>query len=164
MLLTACGSSHEGAAHIVGLEGTLWSETMRDPQRIEYLLLPRLLGLAERAWAPIPVVNPKDSRSSDRAAHAWSVFMNQVARIALPALDADAAATYRIPAPGLQLDGRKVLVNHEYPGFALRYTSDGHDPDTNSTPVHGPIPLTAGLRVAAFSNSGRRGWIATPLP
>jgi hexosaminidase len=137
---------------------------MRDPQRIEYLLLPRMLGLAERAWAPTPVVNSHDSRSSDRAAHAWSVFMNQVARIALPALDADGAATYRIPAPGLQLDGEKVLVNHEYPGFDLRYTSDGRDPDASSTPVHGPIPFTPGLRVAAFSISGRRGWISTPLP
>ncbi len=156
--------SHEGAAHIVGLEGTLWSETMRDPQRIEYLLLPRMLGLAERAWAPTPVVNTRDSRPGDRAAQAWSVFMNQVARIALPALDADGAANYRIPAPGLQLVGQRVLANHEYPGFTLRYTLDGLDPNADSTPVDGPIPLTPGLRVAAFSDSGRRGWIATPLP
>lgn len=156
--------SVDGAAHIVGLEGTLWSETMRDPQRLEYLLLPRMLGLAERAWAPTPVVNMQDPRPGDRAAQAWSVFMNQVSRIALLALDTDGAATYRIPAPGLRLDGQMVLANHEYPGFALRYTSDGRDPDANSTPVHGPIPMTPGLRVAAFSNSGRRGWIATPLP
>jgi hypothetical protein len=36
------------------LEATLFSETVRDASRIDYLLMPRLLAVAERAWAPDP--------------------------------------------------------------------------------------------------------------
>lgn len=43
-----------GVKNILGLEATLFTETVRDPQRIDYMLMPRLLALAERAWARNP--------------------------------------------------------------------------------------------------------------
>ena len=32
----------------------LWGETIKSPNDMEYMLLPRLLGFAERAWAKDP--------------------------------------------------------------------------------------------------------------
>src|SRR5437870_11146716 len=43
-----------GRAHVVGIQGNLWSETLGAEGRLEYMLLPKLFGLAERAWAPDP--------------------------------------------------------------------------------------------------------------
>ncbi len=153
-----------GAAHILGLQGTLWSETMREPERIEYLLLPRMLGLAERAWASRPAW--ADEHDDSRLAYtaAWSIFMNQVAKVALPALDADRAAAYRIPAPGLDVVDRTVLINHEYPGFVLRYTVDGREPSLSSPRVEGPLAYQPMLQVVAFDRSGRHGHIARITP
>ena len=41
----------EGRA-ISGLQAQLWSETIRTDANVEYMLFPRLLALAERAWSP----------------------------------------------------------------------------------------------------------------
>jgi hexosaminidase len=37
---------------ILGLEAPLWTETVRTMKDIEYMVFPRLLGVAERAWSP----------------------------------------------------------------------------------------------------------------
>jgi hypothetical protein len=41
-------------SNILGLQGQLWAETLRSTERMEYMAVPRLLSLAERAWAPQP--------------------------------------------------------------------------------------------------------------
>ena len=46
--------SDAGRQRIRGLEAALWTETIRDPALIDYLLVPRLLAMAERAWAAEP--------------------------------------------------------------------------------------------------------------
>lgn len=39
-----------GQAHIVGIMGTLWSEAMKDMNRVTYMAYPRALALAEAGW------------------------------------------------------------------------------------------------------------------
>jgi hexosaminidase len=148
-----------GRDHIRGLEGTLFSETVHEPTRLDYMLMPRLLALAERAWAPEPAwtKQPDRARAAPLRAQAWSVFANQLGLQVLPRLDADHSALYRIPAPGLKRDGRAVLVNEQYPGFSMRYTIDGSDPNAHSPQVNGPIIAKALIRVAAFDRNGRGG-------
>ncbi|GAB3924156.1 family 20 glycosylhydrolase [Microlunatus endophyticus] len=41
----------EGAV-ISGVEATIWCETITDESDLQFLLLPRLAGIAERAWSP----------------------------------------------------------------------------------------------------------------
>lgn len=43
-----------GKSNILGIQGAIWSENIRNPERLEYMLLPKLLALAERAWAKEP--------------------------------------------------------------------------------------------------------------
>jgi hexosaminidase len=154
------GLADFGQQNIAGLEGQLWSETMRDVSRIDYLLMPRLLGLAERAWA----ADPDWVRATDRAEAerlhvlGWSKFVNQLGRQVLPRLDAEHLdIRYRIPPPGMRVETRRVLVNHQLPGLTLRYTSDGSEPSTASPAVEGPIATRGRIRVAAFDRTGRAG-------
>lgn len=44
--------TEEQEKYIYGVEGTLWTEYIASPQKAEYMLLPRLLALAEVAWTP----------------------------------------------------------------------------------------------------------------
>ncbi|HUE96887.1 MAG TPA: beta-N-acetylhexosaminidase [Longimicrobiaceae bacterium] len=37
-------------ARVIGVEGPLWTETVREYREVEYLALPRLIGLAEIGW------------------------------------------------------------------------------------------------------------------
>lgn len=45
----------EGKKHILGIQGELWSETIKGEQMMQYYIFPKIVGLAERAWdAPFP--------------------------------------------------------------------------------------------------------------
>jgi len=43
-----------GKTNILGMQAQLWGENARHRSRVEYLLFPRLIALAERAWAKNP--------------------------------------------------------------------------------------------------------------
>lgn len=148
-----------GRERIRGLEGALFSETVHEPTRLDYMLMPRVLALAERAWAPEPAwtKQPDRAHAAPLRAQAWSVFAKQLGLQVLPRVDADHGALYRIAAPGLKRDGGSVLVNEQYPGFSLRYTMDGSEPNAHSPQVNGPVKAKALIRVAAFDRNGRAG-------
>lgn len=105
----------EGAKNILGIQGQLWSETVRTPQDLEYYLYPKLIGLAERAWAEQPAwatIENKEERllQLDKA---WMVFANQLGQIELPrATKLFGGVNYRV-AKG-EKNGE---INYEFPGF-----------------------------------------------
>jgi hexosaminidase len=152
-----------GREHVVGIQGNLWSETLTAEGRLDYMLLPKLFGLAERAWAPDPdwarERDPQKSASLYR--EAWSRFVNVLGKRELPRLDRDVPGlNYRIPTPGLKAEGGVVHCSVELPGFTLRYTTDGSEPTVRSPEVRGPIPFRGTVRVAAFNTTGRKGHTA----
>lgn len=158
------GLTDYGKTHVKGLEATLFTETMRDNARIDYMVMPRLMAVAERAWAVDPAwateADPAKSKQLHRAA--WSGFVNALGQRVLPRLDLDGSEVdYRIAPPGLLVDGERVLVNHVLPGMTLRYTTDNSAPTAASTQVTGPITARGPIQVAAFDRNGRRGLVAT---
>src|SRR5437867_3214934 len=152
-----------GRGHIVGIQGNLWSETLGGDGRLDYMTVPKLFGLAERAWAPEPDwARETDSARADSLYRAaWSRLVNVVGKRELPRLDREVPGlNYRIPTPGLKAAGGAVVANLELPGFTLRYTTDGTEPTVGSPVVSGPVPLRGTVRVAAFSTTGRKGQTA----
>ena len=152
-----------GRTHILGIQGNLWSETVGGDGLADYMFVPKLFGLAERAWAPDPDwATERDGAKSDSLYRAaWSRFVNVIGQRELPRLDREVPGlNYRIPTPGLKVDGGTVRSSLEIPGFTLRYTTDGSEPTTRSSEVRGPIPSSASVRVAAFTSTGRRGHTA----
>lgn len=154
-----------GQQNIRGIQGLLWSENIINADRMEYMLLPKLLGMAERAWAPEPAwATEKDSAAAAASyMKAWSVFVNELGKRELPRLDHFAGGfKYRIPEPGAtKIDG-KVHANSEYPGLMIRYTTDGSDPTSNSAIYSQPIPDNGKVRLRLFSASGRGGRVSIP--
>ena len=152
-----------GRAHVVGIQGNLWSETLGAEGRLEYMLLPKLFGLAERAWAPDPDwAGERDpARADSLYREGWSHFVNVLGQRELPRLDREVpGVNYRIPTPGLKVEDGVVRCSVELPGFILRYTTDGSEPTVRSALVRGPIPLRGTVRVAAFNTTGRKGHTA----
>ncbi|MCD0452820.1 beta-N-acetylhexosaminidase [Actinocorallia sp. API 0066] len=49
-------------AEVVGVEAPLWSETLRTPDDLDHMLLPRLPGLADVAWSAAPRDWPAHAR------------------------------------------------------------------------------------------------------
>jgi hexosaminidase len=152
-----------GRAHIVGIQGNLWSETLGGDGRLDYMMVPKVFALAERAWAPDPEwAKERDPAKSEFLyREAWSRFVNVVGQRELPRLDREVSGlNYRIPTPGLKVEGGMVRCSVELPGFTLRYTTDGSEPTVRSAAVRGSIPLRGTVRVAAFNSTGRKGQTA----
>ena len=152
----------DGRRRIVGLQGQLWGENARTRDRIEYLAAPRLVALAERAWAPDPgwcAIADAGARAAAMDAD-WNEFANRLGQRELVRLDrAPLAYGYRLPPPGAVLEGRTVHVNVALPGLALHYTLDGSEPHAASPRCTGPLqapPEAATFKVATFDTRGRK--------
>jgi hexosaminidase len=151
-----------GRHRIVGLQGQLWGENARTRDRIEYLAAPRLVALAERAWALDPgwcAIRDAEARATAMD-DAWNEFANRLGQRELARLDrAPLAYGYRLPPPGAVALGRTVHANVALPGLALHYTLDGSEPDAASPRYAGPVAAGRGaavFKVATFDTRGRK--------
>jgi hexosaminidase len=148
-----------GKSNIIGLQSALWGETVKTPERMEYMLLPRLLGFAERAWAKDPdwAIEKDTTKSQQLYLQAWSNFINVLGKRELPRLDyVEGGYGYRIPKPGVIFQDGKYLANEQFPGFTIRYTTNGKDPDAKSSVYNDAV--TSGnsvIKFRAFNNKGR---------
>jgi len=153
----------EGKQNIIGLQAALWSETAKGPELMEYLILPKLLGLAERAWSKDPqwAIENDPAKFDTAYQKAWSEFLNVIGKRELPRLSYYAGGfNYRIPTPGAIVKNGSVLANLQIPGFSIRYTTDGSAPSKQSKLYTGPVKVSGTVKLAAFNATGRSGRIA----
>lgn len=121
-----------------GMQGHLWSETVRDPATLGYQLFPRMLALAERAWHRAAWEIPYDqagalvtfgdpamdpARRSEMASD-WQRFAAIVGAKEMPKL-AGAGWTVRIPPPGLRRENDLVRINRAFKELTVECLRDG---------------------------------------
>jgi len=148
-----------GQSNIVGIEGLMWAENLRSNDQMEYLLLPKLLGMTERAWAQDPEwAKENDSfQLNKKYNEAWSSFVNRVGKYELPKLDTIYGGfNYRIPTPGVIVKEGFVYANVQFPGLFIRYTTDGTEPNINSRVYQEPLADIIHLKFATFNSKGRK--------
>ncbi len=147
-----------GRRNILGLQGQLWSETLVHPERLEYMAFPKLLGLAERAWAPEPAWARLDDPEAREAAlnGAWSAFAHRLGRRELPRLDhLHGGIGYRLPPPGAVIEDGRLHANVAFPGLTIRYTTDGTEPTPASMVYTTPVAVDGPVRLRTFDTRGR---------
>lgn len=142
----------EEAGHILGAQGNVWTEYLKTPEAVEYMVFPRMLALAEVVWSP-------------RETGDWESFTRRLPAH-LQRLDA-LGVHYRVPhVRGLEIDrltlGDHIMLRLEtlLPAAEIRYTTDGSDPGPWSMRYDGPVALPVpleGLVVTArvFTSYGR---------
>ncbi|MFC5285069.1 family 20 glycosylhydrolase [Pedobacter alpinus] len=149
-----------GISNIVGLQAQIWSEKIRGPQQLEYMLLPKLLGFAERTWAQTPNwITENNPEKADESYHKdWNAFVNILGQRELKRLDHYAGGfNYRIPTAGATIENGKVLANLQLPGFSIKYTINGTEPNMNSKTYTSPIPSKGIIKLKVFNTNGRSG-------
>jgi hexosaminidase len=149
----------EGRGKILGLQGQLWSETLKGQAMLEYYYLPKMLGLAERAWyGQADWGNIADREARDQAMdEAWNAFAHAVGRRELPRLDRlHGGYDYRLAPPGARVIDDRLVVNTAYPGLVVRYSTDGSDPTPDSPRYAGPLEIDFGtIKLSTFDSRGR---------
>lgn len=149
-----------GAGNIVGIQGQIWSEKIRGAEQLEYMLLPKLLGLAERAWAKNPTwATEKDSAIANaNYLKDWSWFANVLGKREFTRLSNYAGGfNYRIPTVGVMVKEGKAHANTQFPGLLIKYTVDGTEPNLKSKTYTTPITQSGLMKFKAFNSSGRGG-------
>ncbi|MGH1370559.1 MAG: family 20 glycosylhydrolase [Cellvibrionaceae bacterium] len=133
---------HKGVS-FYGLQGHLWTETTRSDSQADYMIFPRLIALAERAWhkadwevdynyrgqlyspsTNIMSVEQKQQRNED-----WVRFSNLLTQKEFGKLD-HYGVDYRIPTVGGRVDKGILTIRSPLPGLPLQYRID-QQPWTN---------------------------------
>ncbi|MDH5382133.1 MAG: family 20 glycosylhydrolase, partial [Cyclobacteriaceae bacterium] len=150
----------EAKANIAGLQGQLWGETINSGNdRLEYYYLPKIFGLAERAWqgqADWGYIQDETEREAGLE-KAWNEFANRVGQFEFARISQlSGGYNYRVPQPGAKIIDEKVHVNVRFPGVVVRYTTDGTEPTESSNLYTEPFSTEGGeVTLKAFSPSGK---------
>jgi len=122
----------EEKQYILGAQGNVWTEYMKTPEKVEYMVFPRMLALSEVVWSPLETKNYADF--TRRLQYHFQRLDKQ-------------NVNYRIPAPiGLQniilsdADKVKIELTPAITNGKIYYTTDG------SQPFAKPYPPDSGLR------------------
>ena len=84
----------------LGIQGHLWTETVRNPDQMFAMIFPRLLALAERAWHKASWEDISDSKKRNETMKAdWIRFAGALGNRELVRLD-KMGIQYRVPPPG----------------------------------------------------------------
>lgn len=149
-----------GVSNIVGVQSQIWSEKIRGAEQLEYMLLPKLLGFAERAWAKNPSwAMEKDSTlAHQNYLNDWSWFTNLLGKREFTRLNHYAGGfNYRIPTVGVKVEEGKVHANTQFPGLVIKYTLNGTEPTLKSKTYTTPITQSGLVKFKAFNSTGRSG-------
>ena len=128
-----------GKKHIMGVQGQLFAETIRSFDGVEYLLFPKILGLAERGWNAHPVwENLSGVREQQAFNQALALYYEKISKSEMPYW-AKHGINFRLPQPGLLVKDGNLYANVAIDGAEVRYTTDGSEPTAQSTLWKEPV-------------------------
>lgn len=133
-----CPATADVQARVAGISGHLFAETVRSRGMIERYILPRLLGLAERAH---------NTSATLTDAEYFGALTGEMARWASEGTD------HYLRQPGIRVSGGMVEMNDAYGLGQIRYTTDGSDPTADSPLYTGPfaVPASGQIRARLFN-------------
>jgi hexosaminidase len=148
----------EAQKNIVGMQAQLWSETIKGSKMLEYYLAPKLFAFAEKSWSNAPAWESEStiSKRVNSIWAGWADISNQIGQREFSRLDfLFNGYNYRIAQPGAVIEDGLLKANVAFPGFTIRYTEDGSEPDVNSKEYTYPVKVNGPIKVRAFNKFGR---------
>ena len=139
------------AKHILGVQANLWTEYLKTPSQVEYMLYPRASAIAEVAWTPAKLKNYDDFTER---------LKTHFERLRYLAVNY-AKSYYDISASSALNAKSQVVVKLQSSDkqATIRYTIDSSDPGASS-PLYQPtgvvITQDGTVRAAAFSSTGQQ--------
>ncbi|CQI99648.1 beta-N-acetylhexosaminidase [Yersinia frederiksenii] len=155
-----------------GISGQSWNETVRTDEQMEYMIFPRVLPLAERAWHRAPweqdyqagreYIGGETHHVDTKALSTdWQRFANIMGQRELAKLD-KAGIAYRLPVPGARVVAGQLEANISLPGLNIEYSTDGGEHwqqyDAKVQPK-----VSGDVLIRSTSSDGKRSSRAEPV-
>ncbi len=139
--------------YILGTQANLWSEYIPTPEKLEYMVFPRLSALAEVAWSQ------KNNRDFDGFIERLTTHLKRLELMGINAANhLYDLNTFIQPSNGKV----EVRLNALAKNAAIYYTTDGSEPSLNSNQYTTSINVESNmqLKAQAFVESEKvgRGW------
>ncbi|MDE6097700.1 MAG: family 20 glycosylhydrolase [Muribaculaceae bacterium] len=125
-----CPGDAATQARVAGISGQLFSETVRSRAMIERYILPRILGLAERAHNVSATLTDSEY---------FGTLTGEMEKWAADGRD------HYLRQPGIRDNGGMIEMNDAYGFGEIRYTLDGSEP-TAVSPLYTAPFSSAGIR------------------
>ena len=146
------GLTAEQGQLILGAQANLWTEYLRTPSQIEYMIYPRACALAEVLWSP------KDSRNFDgfiaRLQEHFKRLEVLKVNYAKRVLDVSMTLKNENTTPIPNGDVNSVFLTSKVQNAEMRYTTDGSEPKATSNIYTKPFEIkgTATVKATVFQN------------
>ncbi|MDT0174509.1 beta-N-acetylhexosaminidase [Enterobacter sp. BRE11] len=148
-----------------GLSTQLWSETVRTDAEMEYMLYPRLLAAAERAWHRAEweldyqpgreFIGGKTQWVDQHLLRKeWQRFASLLGQRELAKLER-AGIAWHLPQPGARIVDGVLEMNVALPGLALEYSTDNGASWRRYSPDERPS-VAGSVKVRTLSPDGKR--------
>ncbi|MFT6986836.1 MAG: hexosaminidase [Psychromonas sp.] len=146
----------------LGLSTHLFSETVRTDEQYEYMVFPRVIAAAERAWHKASWENDykagveysletnlvnKEALRSD-----WQRFANIMGQRELAKME-KAGVDYRLPVPGAKISNGQLQMNSQFPGITLQYSIDNGATWSN---YRNAVKVSGEVSIRTISATGAR--------
>ncbi|WP_340677485.1 family 20 glycosylhydrolase [Paraglaciecola sp.] len=152
---------------IKGIQAHLWSEVIRKDHLAEYMLFPRLMALAEKAWHQASWEVPYDYNGKNYDENSgtltlakqqaqeeqWQLFTHTIGYKELEKLDR-LGVFYRIPTVGTKIINSQMHAHSVFPGLPIEYRRNNGKWQSYITPVD--IEPADNIEVRALSRNGKR--------
>lgn len=155
-----------------GIQGQLWSETIRSETAVEYMVFPRLLALAERAWHKPEWELPYDYNGASygpgthkysetlrvKRDQDWLRFASVLGHKEFPKME-QAGIEFRIPTVGAKIVNGVLHANLVYPGLFIEFreVQEGNAHAFGEWSVYSkPIAVKGQVQVRAVAPGGQR--------
>jgi hexosaminidase len=153
---------------VKGIQGQLWSETVRSDNQAEYMIYPRLLALAERAWHSADWQVPYNysgqiftketdvftEQAKQQRDQQWLNFSRTLVEKELPKLERS-GVFYRLPTVGAKVIAGKLHTNIALKGLPIEYRLQG-DKKPTWLPYQQPVTVVLPIEVRARTTDKKR--------
>ena len=148
------GLNAEQSKHVLGAQGTLWSEYIPSRWHLQHALFPRLSAIAEVSWSP------QQSRNFDDFLQRLPAQLQRYQTLGWHYSDAAFAADIQLqdgPLPVLAGQPAMIVLENQSGHGQIHYSTDGSEPNMQSPRYRAPfeLKLPATVKAAVFDQHGQ---------
>ena len=152
----------DAVSNFLGIQSQLWTETATSDYHFDRMLMPNLIIFSERAWSSKEDwLDKKTAQEQEPLLNkSWNRFVNTVGQRHLPMISKlYEDILFDIPKAGGIIENGILKIRQQFPGLHIRYTTDGSEPDLNSSLYISPVKISSlsDVVIRVFDINGRGG-------